>query len=101
MTQKVDVQRVVDCFAETEKAAVALVAMIADVGVCLDQAARDANAAGLDVRSFDLAPEHSALADLVGRAGFITVDLMHLHQKVYQRAKALDMDVPRPQSGGR
>lgn len=98
---KVDLQDIVECFAASEKLAVDLIAELGHIPRCLDTAARDANAAGLDVRAFEMGAYHMRLAGVIGSVARALEDLEAIHTEVYKQARGLELPVPSPKSGGR
>ena len=99
--EKVNLQSVVDCYQGTEQAIFEAIAENALTMQCLDQAARNANAAGYEIRSFELSLVQTEHA----KAGKFLTDALAAVQKAHglanRQAVRLEIPVPQPKTGGR
>ena len=96
-----DLQPLVDCFAASERALAAVLAEMGHIPACLDAAAREANAAGMDVRAFELGGAHREIIAAMGMVGHGMAMLMAEHKRLYDMAGSVGIPVPSPKSGGR
>ena len=96
-----DLNEIVNCFADSEKAIVGALGQVGQISQCLDTLAREANEAGLDVRAFELGAYHGRIATISNKLGNSAEDLMNIHKELYALAKGLDVPVPMPRTGGR
>lgn len=96
-----DLNDIVNCFADSEQAIVAAIALVGQIPKCIDDLAREANAAEMDVRAFELGEMHKRLTRVSFDLGCTSDDLMEIHKELYKMAQGLDLDIPQPRTGGR